>query len=445
MKVLFIQPPVAFHKGYTLRFLSISYLSRMLQTSGILVDIMDCSFEDIAHNKIQQNNNIGNYDIICISAAAQQYAVVYALVRQLRQQNKKGLIVLGGPLSEAYRVLLNKCDIDVIVRGEGELVLSAIVSNFYCGDINVSNLSSFCIDRINNKLVISSPHVVHLDTLPFAGVVDFKSGVLSLSNSRGCPFKCSFCYNSFRGVAYRERNLEEVVEEICFNKKTKDINFITFSDELSFLHKKSLAEMSRQFIDKNLCSGWEASIRGDLLSNRDMDIVIEAKNSGLTTIFYSLESGSQAILNKANKRLSVNSFVDQTTLFRRAGIEVRTSVVFGLPGETEETINETIDVLAQCCLYPGSGYLLPTPGSDIYNNLVFDSIEDEHAYLLSMWGGRENFLINLSSMPSLDLVRCVNIGLNRLATMLKVDLLDENPMHVPFDFKNKCVPNYILQ
>jgi len=107
---------------------------------------------------------------------------------------------------------------------------------------------------------------------------------------------------------------------------------------------------------------------------------------------------------------------------KRGGIASLTSLVFGYPIETEETIKSTIDACIANGIYPSTGYLLPQPGTPMYEYAIEQGyIKDEEAYLLVM-GDRQDLRLNMTQMPGDEMENIVNRELERCSNELGIVL-----------------------
>ncbi|MBI4685907.1 MAG: radical SAM protein [Nitrospirae bacterium] len=150
------------------------------------------------------------------------------------------------------------------------------------------------------------------------------------------------------------------------------------------------------------------------------------KEAGCLGMNYSLESADTDILKAMKKNVSVDQFSRQTKLFHKAGIPVGTSLVLGYPQETPESIRKTFDCCIKNRIYPSAGYLLPQPGSDMYDYArEHGFIRDEEEYLLKM-GDRQDLRLNMTSMNDEDFEFHVCDGLKRCNDELKIGLDEEN-------------------
>jgi len=125
-----------------------------------------------------------------------------------------------------------------------------------------------------------------------------------------------------------------------------------------------------------------------------------------------------------NKKITPAQFIKQTELFNKAGIKPITSLVLGYPQETPDTIRKSIDCCIESGIYPSAGYLLPQPGSQMYDYAIKNGfIKNEEDYIMHM-GDRQDLLVNFTQMSderfksivANELERCneeLNIGLEK--------------------------------
>ena len=150
------------------------------------------------------------------------------------------------------------------------------------------------------------------------------------------------------------------------------------------------------------------------------------REAGCLGMQYSLESADKGILSSMKKNVLAADFQKQTRLFHQAGIATWTSLVLGYPQETRETINNTFEACIASNIYPSVGYLLPQPGSPMYDYALENGyIDDEETYLLSM-GDRQDLRINMTNIPNDEFKTLVVNHLERCNQKLNVGLkLDE--------------------
>jgi radical SAM superfamily enzyme YgiQ (UPF0313 family) len=251
---------------------------------------------------------------------------------------------------------------------------------------------------------------------------------MPVSTARGCVFSCTFCHIVYQHDAYRHRSVEAIVAEVGDVMDRYGANYVNFWDDLTF-YKLSQAE---RIVDGLLASGrrfhWSAAVRTDLFGNpripraRRLEVAHKFAEAGCLALGYSLESGSEAILEMMNKRVKVAYFEEQVAILREAGITSNTSVVLGYPIETRETIRQTFDLCERNGIYPSIGFLLPLPDTGMYAwARDRGHIPDEDAYLDGITE-RQDICLNLTALSDAEILDEIQRGGARLSEALGLGL-----------------------
>jgi radical SAM superfamily enzyme YgiQ (UPF0313 family) len=196
------------------------------------------------------------------------------------------------------------------------------------------------------------PFNENLDDLPFAArhLLENARYTLPVINepytliitSRGCPYACIYCTaHQYYGKKLRLRSAENVVDEMqeCLEKQSIR-NFTMWSDTFNQNRKfvmEVCAEIKKRGLEKKI--RWMANSRVDHV---DAEVLKEMRSSGCIGVSYGVESGVEEILKNMKKGATAEQARVAVRLTKEAGIEVLTHIIFGLPGETLDTINETI-------------------------------------------------------------------------------------------------------
>ena len=262
------------------------------------------------------------------------------------------------------------------------------------------------------KLNVTEPYPIEFSLLK----------ALPIDTARGCPYNCTFCYHVFKAKRYRFRSIENICREIKYLQEKYGLNYAHFFDDLTFVSREHANNFAEYILKEGLKFFWSANCRAGLFNENDLKLALKLKKSGCVELVYSLESANEEILKAMNKRISLQDFTAQTKILQKAGIPVSTSLVVGYPQETEKTIKETFDCCYENDIYPSTGYLLPQPGTPIYDYAVKQGkIEDEEKYLLAM-GDRQDFYINLTEMTQERIEELVKRHLKRIAEKLNLNL-----------------------
>lgn len=189
-----------------------------------------------------------------------------------------------------------------------------------------------------------------------------------LYTSKGCPFKCSFC--TVAGTKWRPKSAEKTMEELLYLKRNYGIRTVSFFDETFTLDKKRVLRLCDALISQDLDIRWYCNTRAHLV---DLDLLKRMRQAGCRGISYGIESGSQSILDHADKCVTVEQARNAIAWARQARIKTFASFILGLPGETWDTVRETVDFVSQTM--PTSAEFnvaVPYPGTKLYEMVYGD-------------------------------------------------------------------------
>jgi len=216
--------------------------------------------------------------------------------------------------------------------------------------------------------------VPNIDILPFPAydlLEDFScyyTGTLSapmalITISQGCPFFCTFC--AYNRHPYRTKSAQRVVAEIEWLVKKFGIKNFLFFDDLLGLDKNVLIEICKLLIKKGLRINWVSCTRANLV---DQKILTLMKKAGCIEMAFGIESGSAKILKRVKKGITKEDIKRAAKLCHEVGIYFYAMIVLGLPGETEETIKETVDFILEIDpFYTQFCFATPFPNTEIFN------------------------------------------------------------------------------
>lgn len=184
--------------------------------------------------------------------------------------------------------------------------------------------------------------------------------------SRGCVNRCIFCSSHFYG-SYRVRSVDNIMEELRWITKGLGIKELKFYDN-GITYNRNWAEgLFEAMIRENIDLTWNTNLRADSI---DYELARLMKLAGCHTVNIGFESASQEILNNIKKNIAIEKAAQAISDCNRAGLEVCGYFVIGLPGETKETIQETIGFARKMKLDLVT-FNLPTPhpGTPFFNYL----------------------------------------------------------------------------
>ena len=362
--------------------LGLASIAAVLEQDGHRVEILDANALQLS--EIEIVHKVKDADVIGITAMTPAVNSAITIAKEIKGDNPDSTIILGGPHATILPedTLTKVQEIDIIVRGEGE---KTIVELFNAIENNEDFQNINGLTYRDNGIIStpSQPSVVEMDTLPFPAYHLLpinkyklhpphgrKLPYMAMMTSRGCPYNCIYCSKPIFGGKFRAQSPERTVDEIEYLIDKFGINEITFYDDSFTLDKKRVMQLTAEINNRKLDFAWSCETRVNLINE---DLLKAMKKAGCYMIAYGIESGNQTMLNNLRKGITlpqVKSAIEQT---HNAGIQSVGYFMFGSPGETPETIHQTIDFAKSLTLdFAQFSVTIPFPGTDLYN-LYLDS------------------------------------------------------------------------
>jgi anaerobic magnesium-protoporphyrin IX monomethyl ester cyclase len=330
--------------------LGLASLASFLERNNVEVTIIDAQAEQMALADIIQR--IGRYNPLFIGITATTSIIDNGLeiARLCKEAFPESKVIMGGvhPMVMTEEVLDN-LSVDFIVRGEGELALLDLVKG---RDLKSIGGVSY---KLEGKIYHNDdrPVIDNLDSLPFPAYhllpmrkyypalgAYKRLPAISMVTTRGCPGRCTFCYGGMLGKHIRHRSAQNIIEEIKLLKADYGIKEICFYDDTFTVFKDNVKQFCRLLIQDKINISWSCFSRVDFI---DEETLKEMKEAGCHQIMYGIESADEGILKNINKRFSLEQANRIMALTKKVKIDVRAAFMFGSPGETEETMQRTIN------------------------------------------------------------------------------------------------------
>jgi len=260
--------------------------------------------------------------------------------------------VVGGPNLEAFpEETLSHYSIDYGIIGEGEIAFSKLVEAIE----NKNSIDSIegLVYKENGAIKYNSPAIIDdIDTLPFPArhllPMSNYTSIISVDpmttmiTSRGCPYKCSFCYKQFSDTKVRFRNPLSVVDEMEFLVKRYNVKEIMFYDDTILLKQSHVEGICNEILRRNLKVRWESPSRVDRVNLPLLELM---KASGCVRLRYGVESGDKNILRAMNKQINPEMVIKAFELTRQAGIETFAYFMTGYMNETRMAFENTLELI----------------------------------------------------------------------------------------------------
>ena len=369
---------IIFLQNILYEYLGTMYISASLKKVGHDCDILVKGYDkNIVKSAIESDA-----DIIAFSCATGLHKWALKIAKEIKKKTDK-LILFGGPHPTFFPEVINKPQVDIICRGEGE---EAIV------DLANSLDQKKEITKIKNLWVKKHGKVYKNEVRSLVGNLDkiempdrelyYSKYKFLRTNSRkpffttrGCPYDCTFCFNhSFmklyqgKGKCVRRRSIKDVIEEIKQVKDKYPLKTVYFQDDTFILDHQWIKKFTKEY-KKEINLPFICLIRANLVNE---DIIKNLQKGGCEQVFFGIETGNDDLRNKVLKKGVTNKQIIQAAkLLKKYKIKFKTYNILGLPGETLENAFETVRINRQIKSdYPWCSLLQPYPGTEIYNQLI---------------------------------------------------------------------------
>ncbi len=337
-----------------------------LKAMGHSVTIHDGHFDDIPLT----------FQYYGLGPTTPEYPYALSVKAMLNEKHPYGKVIIGGPHATINPKVCVKDGFDCVVIGDGELVAE----------------QAFC--HGNPQIIVGEERP--LDEYPIIdrSLVDIKKyhyaidgqPATTLITSRGCPFHCGFCVKNHKTVRFR--STKKVIEEIKELHFDFGYNAMAFPEDI-FILNKNRTETICQCL-KELGIIWRCLVRADLVVNYGGAFLKMMAESGCIDISIGVESGSDKILSSINKGESVKTIKTAIRMIQNEGIRVKGFFIVGLPGESQDTLDETRRFLEEMRMDSADFKMFqPFPGSPIWKHRDRYDIEwDDQDYEDMFYKGR---------------------------------------------------------
>lgn len=378
--------------GSCLPSLGILSLAAMTRKEGFSTALVDASALSLTEEALFQRVEAEQPDVLGLSATT--FSIFHAArFAELVKKQMPGMVVLiGGPhVSAAPHETMDRFPVfDIAVLGEGE----ATVANLLRAMKEKTSLADVpgLLLRDGGKLHMTQRRffLTDLDRLPYpawdllegfpeayrpAPFKARKSPAASLVTSRGCPNRCIFCDRSVFGTSCHSFSAEYVVGMIRHLGERFGIREFSFEDDTFVTFRTRLVDICRGILKLGMDISWTCLGRVNAVDRETLKLMRQA---GCWQIGFGIESGSQEILTTLRKNVTLEEIQRTVALCRDVGILSKGFFIVGNPGETRETLSQTLDLALKLPLDDISVTLLtPFPGTEIYKRAAefgeFDS------------------------------------------------------------------------
>jgi anaerobic magnesium-protoporphyrin IX monomethyl ester cyclase len=376
--------------------LGLGYLAAVLDEAGHQVQIYDAAVEDEPLGNVLDRIK---FEVVGISSTTPLINEAWEAAREAQAHG--AITILGGP----HPTLLpdesmQRPEVDLVVRGEGEETIIEIVSNLQSP---IPNLQSQSFERAtwsriaglsfrdeNGEIVHNPPRPLRddLDSIPFPAHhllkierytnlqpltdgLNPRARAYTIVTSRGCPYNCIYCSKAITGRIWRPRSPENVVAEWRWLVRDLGATEIGVTDDTMTLDMERAKTICRMLIAERLNTVPWITIHGINVRNTDEELLRLMKQAGCKRVGFGVESGNQRVLDSIKKQQTVDEIRRAFANAKKAGLETMGFFIFGLPTATEESMEDTIRLALE--LDPELANFMiaaPYPGTEMYDIIL---------------------------------------------------------------------------
>ncbi|MFH1683483.1 MAG: radical SAM protein [Candidatus Margulisiibacteriota bacterium] len=320
---------------------------------NVLIKIKKLNYNDSFFRRAAELILSSKSKILGFSCICNTLPSAILIAKECKRLAPEVKILLGGPdvSFESKELLYAFPEIDIIVRGEGEITLNELLFVLATdGELKkvrglTYRASSSILENPDRPLIDS------LDSLPFPNLSllpklsKYRTG--SIEGGRGCPYKCSFCSTSqMWGRCFRLKSPKRLKRELFYMwKKFPKASVVIHHDHLLTNRRAAKAFLAKL---KNKHVSWVCSSRLDAL---DKEVICDLKEAGCCHVFIGVETGSPRQQNRINKNLDLRQLPQLLNTLAKVGLRTTFSFIIGFPGEKEADINQTLLVILSCRLF----------------------------------------------------------------------------------------------
>ena len=369
MKILFLD--IDTESDWAVASVGPAYLAAYVRSHGHEADFLRATL-DLPVGDVVERVGRADPQLIGVSLTTRQWQRARKILAELRRALEIPVVAGGLHPTFSPEEVLSHPGIDYACLGEGEAPLLDLIEALAAGrppvDREIDNIWANGGQRPQMR-----PPLEPIDALPFMArdLLDERHGVVHMATQRGCPFPCTYCgarmFNELyagNGTYGRRRSHESVIAELRTIREAGPLNYVIFLDDTFTINHHWVAEFCEVY-GRDLAVPFSLHARVETVNEKMVHALAAA---GCRHIVYGVESGSPRVRREIMRRSATNQrFIDVFRWTREAGIMVTANYILGIPGETRQEMQETIDLHHQ--LQPEDfGYFVfyPYPGTALF-------------------------------------------------------------------------------
>ncbi|MBU0993561.1 MAG: B12-binding domain-containing radical SAM protein [Proteobacteria bacterium] len=374
MKIALIAPPYPLEQAPSPP-LGICYVASACKEAGHEVKIFDYIVSQYTKEKLKAALDVFQPDILGATSVTMNFPMAAEIMKTAKNHRPEMTTMMGGPhVSFDYENVLNQYpEVDVIVTGEGELTLKEllpVIKDRACWhDIQgIAFMDDQKIVKTPQREFIQNLDDLPMptrDLLPMAKYMALGFPV-SIITSRGCPNKCIFCLGRrMVGMKVRYRSADKILDEIEY-LLSFGLSRINIADDFFTANKNRVTAFCEEILKRGIKFDWSAFARVDSVSKEMLEMM---KKAGCDAVSFGIESGNLNILKTVQKGITPDQARNAIQSCKEAGMIAHASFILGLPGETPDSMEETLQFAKELNIPFGYHLLAPFPGTAIREDI----------------------------------------------------------------------------
>ncbi len=350
-----------------------------LRASGHSVKLLDLNLSKNPQMELQETLRKFKPDLVGATSTTPIIKKVYQIAETVKKYDKTVVVVAGGPHPSARPVeVLRESCIDYVIQGQGEPAISSIVEDGRPAGIpNLYYKENGAVINPEKNEVVQD-----LDALPYPAydlldiskyrqprIISRKEPVGYVETSRGCYGRCIYCNKNIHGSKIRSKSPARTVDEMewMLHLGFREIQII---DDNFTANKERAHAVCEEILRRGLKFPWYP--RGGIRVDRvDLELLTIMKRAGCYRIPFGVESGSQRVLDTIGKGITLGQVEKSVYLAKKVGMETECYFILGLPSETEEDLQRTIDFAVKLDPdYVKFPFMVPLPGTPVFDSLL---------------------------------------------------------------------------
>jgi len=403
----------------------LGYAAAVLKQAGLAVEFYDFIANNWDKQKLSDLVKQKRPDFVILDSTTPSIYSDIECARICKEAGQAKVIMTGTHASALPEETLHLAGaaIDAIALGEFDYTVRDIIQNWP----SLENVPGICYSKGGEiKFGPPRPLIEDLDSLPFPSweqldiLKYFDAGRLypyiDIIGGRGCPYQCTFCQwpQLMFGRKYRLRSAGNIVDEIEYDlklfPKLKSGEFF-FEDDTFTVNPERAYSICAEIRRRGLKINWSVNARPDI---HNLELFKEMQKAGCREFLAGFESGDQRILDNIKKGLKLAQSEEFARLAKEAKISVHGCFVLGLPGETKETCQKTIDFALKLGLDTLQfSAAAPLPGSEYYNYCQSQGLLMAKSWSDWLDGGEQGAVVAYPGLSLKEINRFVNQGLKK--------------------------------